>query len=58
MSEFDCETCGKFHSEMLTPIRYRCKWFCSEKCKNVYKTSRPPLGDMKNKGSRTTPCGP
>lgn len=49
-----CEHCySRFGHK---PITWRGKDYCSEDCRDSEKAL--PKGDMKNKGSRTTPCGP
>ena len=51
---FCCSECGQHFKHR--PIEYRRKDFCSQRCLDIYKGT--PKGDMRNKGSRATPCGP
>ena len=39
-------------------VEYRAMPFCSKECLDRYKKEKAPKGYMRNKGSRTTPCGP
>ena len=48
-----CVECYKYFGHR--PIDFRNKPFCSKECRDHYKGL--PKGDMKNKGSRATPCG-
>ena len=49
-----CDEC--YNHFDIKPFTYRAKAFCSAECRDHYKGL--PKGNLKNKGSRATPCGP
>ena len=58
MSEVKCEHCLNRITSWRDRVEWRRMIFCGKPCLSRYKIERGPYGEMRNKGSRTTPCGP